>query len=57
MHNYFLIEHNYLQYVIYNSKPELKIWINCSVIRIIILNILFSQVIIQYFNSIYLKND
>jgi hypothetical protein len=57
VHNYFLIEHNYLQYVIYNSKPELKIWINCSVIRIIILNILFSQVIIQYFNSIYLKND
>jgi hypothetical protein len=26
MHNYFLIEHNYSQSVIYNLKPELKFW-------------------------------
>jgi len=36
VHNYFLIEHNYSHSVIYNFKPELKIWKNYSVVRIII---------------------
>jgi uncharacterized membrane protein YwzB len=50
VHNYFLIEHNYSQSVIYNFKPELKFWKNCSVGKIIILMILISRVIIHYSN-------
>jgi len=46
VHNYFLIEHNYSHSVIYNFKPELKIWKNYSVIIIIILLILISRIII-----------
>jgi len=46
VHNHFLIEHNYSQYVIYNFKPELKIWKNYSVVKIIILLILISRTII-----------
>ncbi len=34
MHNYFLIGHNYSHYVIYNFKPELKIWKNYNVVKI-----------------------
>jgi len=26
MHNYFLIEHNYSQHVIYNFKSKLQFW-------------------------------
>jgi len=47
VHNYFLIEHNYSHSLIYNFKPELKIWKNYSVVRIIILLILISRIIIQ----------
>jgi hypothetical protein len=35
MYNYFLIEHNYLKFVIYNFKSELKFWKNYNVIKII----------------------
>jgi hypothetical protein len=42
MHNYILIENNYLRFVIYNFKPELIFWKNYSVVRIIILMILIS---------------
>ncbi len=48
MHNYFLIEHNYSHYVIYNFKPDLKIWKNYSVVKIIILLILISRIIILF---------
>ena len=50
MDNYFLIEHNYSHSVIYNFKPELKIWKNYSVVKIIILLILISQIL--YNNNI-----
>jgi hypothetical protein len=43
-----IIDHYYSHYVIYNFKPELKIWKNCSVIKIIIFLILGSQIIIYY---------
>jgi len=46
MHNYFLIEHNYSRFVIYNFKLELKFWKNYSVIKIIILLILIPRIII-----------
>jgi len=36
MQNYFLIEHNYSHSVTYNFKPELKIWKNNNVVKIII---------------------
>jgi len=36
MDNHFLIEHNYLQSVIYNIKSELKFWENYNVVKIII---------------------
>jgi hypothetical protein len=49
MHKYFLIEHYYSLSVIYNFKPELKIWKNYSVVQIIILLILISQIIIYYY--------
>ncbi len=45
----FLIEHNYLHSVIYNFKPELKVWKNYSVIKIIIILILISRIIIYYY--------
>ncbi len=47
MHNYFLIEYIYLQYVIYNFKPELKFWKNYGVVKGIILMILISGIIIK----------
>ncbi len=56
MHNYFLIQHNYLQSIIYNFKPELKFWENYNVVKIIILLILISRIIIGYF-SFYFKNS
>jgi hypothetical protein len=37
MHNYYLIEPNYLLSVIYNLRSELKFWKNYNVIKIIIL--------------------
>ncbi len=48
MHNYFLIEHYYSHYAIYNFKPELKICKTYSAIKIIILLILISWIIIYY---------
>jgi len=48
MHNYFVIEHNYSCFVIYNFKPELKIWKNYSVVKINFLLILISRIIIYY---------
>jgi len=47
IHNYFLIEHIYSQFVIYNFKSELKIWINYDVVKIIILIIVIAGIIIQ----------
>ncbi len=46
-HNYFLIEHNYSQSVIYNFKFELKFWKNYNVIKITILMIVISGIIIK----------
>jgi len=43
MNNYFLIEHNYSQSVIYNLKSELKFWKNYNVYEIIIVRILISR--------------
>ncbi len=50
MHNYFLIEHYYSHSVIYNFEPELQIWKNYNVVKIILLPILISQFIIIYYN-------
>jgi hypothetical protein len=36
MQNFFVIEHNYSDSLIYNFKLELKIWKNYSVVKIII---------------------
>jgi len=47
MNNYFLIEHNYSQYVIYNFKFELKFWKDYNVVRIIIVMIIISKIIIK----------
>jgi hypothetical protein len=44
VHNYFLIEQYYSHYVIYNFKPELKIWKTYSVVKIITLLILISRI-------------
>jgi len=49
MHNYFLIEHNYSKYVIYNFKSELIIWKNYNVVKIIIVRIVISGIIIKLF--------
>jgi len=46
MHNYFLIEHNYSQHVIYNFKSELKFWKSYNVVKIIIVRIVISGIII-----------
>jgi len=46
VHNYFLIEHNYSQYVIYNFKSEIKFWENYNVVKIINLMIIISGTII-----------
>jgi hypothetical protein len=43
------MEHNYLQFVINNFKPELKFWKNYNVVKIIILMILILWLIIQFF--------
>ncbi len=47
MHNYFLIEHNYSQHVIYNFKSELKIWKIYNVVKIIIVRIVILGIIIK----------
>ncbi len=47
MHNYFLIEHNYSQSVIYNFKSELKFWKDYNVVKIIIVMIVISGIIIK----------
>jgi len=55
VHNYFLIEHNYSQSVIYNFKSELKFWKIYNVAKIIILIILISEIIMSvylFYNSI-----
>jgi hypothetical protein len=36
VHNYFLIEHNYSHSAIYNLKPELNIWKNYGVVKIVV---------------------
>jgi len=51
VHNYFLIEHNCSHFIIYNFKPELKIWKNYRAIKIIILLFLMSQIIIDIVNN------
>jgi hypothetical protein len=52
----FLVEHYCLQSVIYNFKLELKFWKNYSVVKIIILMIVISQFIIQYFSFYFLNS-
>jgi len=47
MHNYFLIERNYSQSVIYNFKSELIFWKNYNVVKINIVIILISGIIIK----------
>jgi hypothetical protein len=47
MNNYFLIEHNYSQSVIYKFKSELKFWKDYNVVRIIIVMIVISKIIIK----------
>jgi hypothetical protein len=47
MNNYFLIEHNYSQFVIYNLKYELKIWKNYNVYKISIARIVISRIILN----------
>ncbi len=56
MHNYFLIEHNYSQFVIYNMKSELKFWKNYNVVRVIIERIVISGIIIIFFNFLKFSN-
>ncbi len=47
MHNYFLIERNYSQSIIYNFKSELKFWKYYNVVKIIIEMIAISGIIIK----------
>jgi hypothetical protein len=47
MHNYFLIEHNYSQSVIYKIKSDLKFWKIYNVVKIVIVMIVISGVIIN----------
>jgi hypothetical protein len=47
MHNYFLIEHNYSQSVIYNFKSELKFWKDYNVVKITIAVIIILGIIIK----------
>jgi hypothetical protein len=47
MHNYFFIEHNYSQSLIYNFKSELKILKDYNVGKIIIVMIVLSGIIIK----------
>jgi hypothetical protein len=47
MHNYFLIEHKYSQFLIYNFKSELKFWKDYNVSKIIIVMIVISGIIIK----------
>jgi len=47
MHNYFLIEHNYSQSVIYNFKSEVKFWKNYNVFKIIIVMTVILGIIIN----------
>jgi len=49
MHNYFLIEHHFSQFVIYNLKFEIKFWKIYNVVKIIIEKLLISRIIIKYF--------
>jgi len=47
MHNYFLMEHNYSQFVIYKFKSEFKFWKNYNVGKIIIVMIVILGIIIK----------
>jgi len=47
MYNYFLIEHNYSQSVIYKLKSEYKFWKNNNVVEIIIVRIVIWGIIIK----------
>jgi len=47
MHKYFLIEHNYSQFLINNFKYELKFWKKYNVVKIIIAMIVISGIIIE----------
>jgi len=47
MHNYFLIEHNYSQHVIYNFKSELQFWKNYNVVKITTIRIIISGIIMK----------
>jgi len=47
MHNYFSIEHNYSQSVIYNFKSEWKIWKDYNVVKITIAVIVILGIIIK----------
>jgi len=47
MHNYFLIEHNYSQSVVYKFKFELKFWKKYNVVKIISVMILVLRIIIK----------
>jgi uncharacterized membrane protein len=52
VHNYFLIENNYSDSVIYNFKPESQIWKTYNVVQIIILLILISKKVVLKFLSV-----
>jgi len=45
MHNYFLIEHNYSQYLIYNFKSELNFQKDYNVVKIIIVMIVIQELL------------
>jgi hypothetical protein len=53
MHNYFIIEHNYSQSIIYNFKSELKFWKNYNVVKTIIVRIIISGIIIKLFKFLF----
>jgi hypothetical protein len=53
MQNYFLIEYNYSQSVIYNFKIEVKFWKNYNVVKIIILSIVVSSIIVKLFKFLF----
>jgi hypothetical protein len=55
MHNYVLIQHNFSQFVIYELKPELKVWKIYNVKKIIILMIIIAGIIILKLYVLFLK--
>jgi hypothetical protein len=55
MHNYYLTEHNYSQFVIYNFKLELNFRKYYNVVIIIIVMIVILGIIIKYFKFFVLK--